>query len=348
MPLVWGQETGRAALADGARSVKEGAGEERQVTRIRIGIGRFVAFVAVLLVCAPAAAAPPPSAAPVAAPPAAVPRPAIWLVEDEDTKIYLFGTTHVFAAGTNWRSAALDRVIAEAGELVMETPDASSAEMATADRMFRPMQMGKSVPILERVSPAVRPRLRAALEATQMPLDYFDSLHTWAVAFLLAGYQIAQGAAAEEPGAPVALSGAEEELGALFRRRKRPISGVETVEEQIGFFASMPLDAQRRFLEMTVGNAAGVAPAAEPDAETIGTAWVRGDVEAIAAEMAEMPPELYDVLLTRRNRAWTGWLQRRLARPGVVLFAVGAGHLAGTQSVQSMLAARGLQARRID
>jgi hypothetical protein len=283
-----------------------------------------------LLACAPAAAA--------------EPRPAIWLLEDEDTRIYLFGTTHIFPEGFEWRSATLDRVIAQADELVMETPDTSAAEMVTPERMFAPMMMGKSVPILERVSAPVRPRLRAALEATQLPLSYFDTLHTWAVAFLLAGFQAMQGAQDEDADAPTRLSGAEEELGALFRRRKRPIFGVETVEQQLGFFAGMTPGAQRRFLEMTVlgdGN-----PAAPP--EDMADRWAQGNVEAIAAEMAQMPPDLYDVLLTRRNRVWTGWLVRRLDRPGTVLFAVGAGHLAGPQSVQRMLAAQGLQARRID
>ncbi len=61
-----------------------------------------------------------------------------------------------------------------------------------------------------------------------------------------------------------------------------------------------------------------------------------------------MPPELYDPLLTRRNRNWVGWLENRLQRPGTVLFAVGAGHLAGAESVQAMLAARGVTARRVD
>jgi uncharacterized protein YbaP (TraB family) len=301
----------------------------------------MIALVAALLACAPAALAQPRAAG------TGAPRPAIWLLEDEDTRIYLFGTTHVFPAGLRWRSAALDRVIAQADELVMETPDASAAESEPSERMFAPMQMGKSIPIMERVSPKARPALLAALQATGLPLDYYDRLHTWAVAFLLTGFQIAQSAAQEEgavsPG-EVELSGAEEELGALFRRTKRPISGVETMEEQLGFFAAMPQGAQRRFLEMTV---MGGDPSAA-GTESVGDAWVAGNVEAIASEMAAMPAELYEVLLTRRNRNWTGWLVRRLERPGTVLFAVGAGHLAGPDSVQRMLAARGLQARRVD
>ena len=306
----------------------------------RVFGGLFTAaFLAIAAPVAGQPAAPAPVEAPAAAP--APPRPAIWLLQDEDTKIYLFGTVHVFPASLNWRSAALNRVMAEADELVMETPEASSGEMGDPARLLRPMDMGKSIPILERVSPAARPRLAAVLTGTGMPMSYFDSLHTWAVAFLLTGIQIA-----EATGAPdgIALSGAEEVLGADFRRRKKPISGVETMEDQLNVFATMPIGAQRRFLESLVAEG---DPTAAPPPST-DNAWVAGDVEAIAAEMGTMSPELYHPLLTHRNRNWTRWLVRRLERPGTVLFAVGAGHLAGTDSVQTMLAAEGYEVRRID
>ncbi|MFN3726056.1 MAG: TraB/GumN family protein [Allosphingosinicella sp.] len=280
--------------------------------------------------------------APAAAP---APRPAIWLIEDEDTKIYLFGTIHVFPASLDWRSARLDQVIAEADELVMETPDASNEEMFSGDRMFGPMMMGKTVPILSRVSPEARPYLQQALEATGLPIEAYDEMHIWAVAFMLTGFQMTQTFGEEPTGQPVALSGAEEVLGRIFRKSRRPIYGVETIEEQIRVFSTMPLDVQRRFLESTV---IGESPSPEDVRPSNDEDWVTGNVDAIAAEMRTMPADLYEPLLTRRNRNWTGWLERRMARPGTVLFAVGAGHLAGPDSVQRMLAERGIMARRID
>lgn len=285
-------------------------------------------------------AAPPASAPPVTTETRA-PRPAIWVVEDEDTKIYLFGTVHVFSAALNWRSAALNRVIAEADELVMETPEASFEEMADPERLLETMKLGKSVPILERVSPEARPHLRAAIEATGMPSEFFDEMTTWGVAFLLTGFQMTQSYGEEAGGA---MSGAEEVLGRLFRKSKRPVSGVETIEDQIRIFSTMPVGAQRRFLESTVM----VGDPTAPQEDLTDTSWISGDVEAIGREMREMPDELYEPLLTRRNRNWTAWLVRRMERPGTVLFAVGAGHLAGADSVQRMLAARGVTARRID
>jgi uncharacterized protein len=54
-----------------------------------------------------------------------------------------------------------------------------------------------------------------------------------------------------------------------------------------------------------------------------------------------------ELLLTNRNRAWAEWIAARLDKPGVVFMAVGAGHLAGEQSVQAQLAARGIASSRV-
>jgi len=58
-------------------------------------------------------------------------------------------------------------------------------------------------------------------------------------------------------------------------------------------------------------------------------------------------PELREALLKRRNLNWARWIQRRMAAPGSVFVAVGAGHLAGPDSVVSMLQRDGYRVRRI-
>ena len=59
------------------------------------------------------------------------------------------------------------------------------------------------------------------------------------------------------------------------------------------------------------------------------------------------PPALTDALLTRRNANWARWIEGRMAQPGTVMVAVGAGHLAGPASVQAMLGKRGLKVTRL-
>src|SRR3546814_10158304 len=71
------------------------------------------------------------------------------------------------------------------------------------------------------------------------------------------------------------------------------------------------------------------------------TDWSNGDDQGIAALMNDGlgdSPELERVMLTDRNARWAGWIAERLKQPGTVFVAVGAGHLAGENSVRADLA----------
>ena len=79
-------------------------------------------------------------------------------------------------------------------------------------------------------------------------------------------------------------------------------------------------------------------------------AWSRGDVKAIARTFNHdlaASPELQQALIKRRNENWTKWIEQRLASPGSVLIAVGAGHLAGEDSVVAMLKKDGYRVRQV-
>jgi len=291
-----------------------------------------------------------PAPAPAAQAPAAVaqpqgePHPAIWLLADADTRIYLFGTVHVLHPDLRWRSATFNRIAGEAQELVLELSDTEMAADNTA--AFADMRMAKSVPVLQRVSPSRRAGLTRMLRELRIPAGSLDNLETWAVAVLLGVGQMAQEYAGGETSATQATetaAGVEETLTQEFHASNRPISGVETARDQIGAFRGMPLNVQQAMLDETVDAYINGEEAGDPDESD----WINGNLDGIAAEMETLPPELYESLITRRNRNFADWLARRLERPGTVLFAIGAGHLAGRVSVQSMLESRGLQVRRI-
>jgi uncharacterized protein YbaP (TraB family) len=301
-----------------------------------------------LLLAAPSSAAPTPAAAPRPAAAAAVaapgePRPALWLLADADTRIYLFGTVHVLHPSLRWRSAALNRVVREAQELVLELDDEEMA--AAGSEAFDSMQLGEPVPLLQRVTPDRRAALARLLAEQRIADGSLDGLETWAVAVILGVGQMAReysGAGEADPtGAP---PGVEEALIVEFRANGRPITGVETAADQIGAFRGMPPAVQQAMLDETIDAYANGDEAGDPEE----TDWLTGNLDGIAAEMESLPPELYEALVTRRNRHFAAWLAARLDRPGTVLFAVGAGHLAGRVSVQSMLESRGLRVTRLN
>jgi uncharacterized protein YbaP (TraB family) len=286
-----------------------------------------------------------PAAAPAHAPSAvSAPRPAIWLLSDADTRIYLFGTVHVLHPDLRWRSATFDRIARESQELVLELSD---QEMANPNLdAFAMMRMAKSVPVLQRVSASRRAGLARLLRELQIPEGSLDRLETWAVAVILGVGQMAHDYAGGEGSAAQAAehtSGVEDALTREFQANGRPISGVETAADQIAAFRGMPLNVQQAMLDETVDGYTTGEEAGDPDESD----WISGNLDGIAAEMETLPPPLYDALITRRNRNFADWLAHRLDRPGTVLFAIGAGHLAGRVSVQSLLESRGLHVQRI-
>ena len=62
-------------------------------------------------------------------------------------------------------------------------------------------------------------------------------------------------------------------------------------------------------------------------------------------EMKTDAPAAYDALLVRRNANWAGQIETLLKGSGTAFIVVGAAHLAGADSVQSMLEARGVDVR---
>ena len=269
------------------------------------------------------------------------PRPALWLLADHDTRIYLFGTLHMLPPGLAWRSGRFETMVREADELVLEVAEDNDDEQR--ETMASLIALDRPVPISDRVSPERRAALREMVESLDMKLGTFDRMQTWAAAMSIAVVGITRALAGPD-GSPEELTGVEDELRIDFSRRGRPITGVEDGPQQLTFLSRLSERTQRQMLEEMIDSfALGDPDFADPGEDD----WLSGDVSGIATEMETMPAELFDVLLTRRNTAWTAWLIERLDRPGTVLFAVGAGHLAGRNSVQSMLAARGFTVTRI-
>lgn len=269
--------------------------------------------------------------------PNAVARPALWSIADADTNIYLFGTIHALPEGTTWRTPALDQAIAASEELVTEI---RLADAASAAGTFARLALTQGLPpALERVPEDKREMLSEALAGVGLPMAAADRLKTWALALTLAQVLFQRAGLNPE-------LGVERNLTAAFTERSRTTSALETIEEQLGFFDSLPEEAQRVFLEGVLESPEEIR--SEFD-EMLG-AWRSGNTGAIARTFNDeetLTPELREILLTRRNARWAEWLQNRLERPGTIFVAVGAGHLAGDDSVQAMLERRGIRARRV-
>jgi uncharacterized protein YbaP (TraB family) len=271
-------------------------------------------------------------------PPRAAP-PALWEVSDPDTTIYLFGTIHLLPENYQWRTPKFDQAVAHSQELVVETivDDKNPTKLMTA---MAAIGFAKGLPpISERVSPDKRAALAAAIQKSGVPPAVFDQMKTWTAGFTLLSVQFRDMGLKGKDGVEAVLRNS-------FTTEGKPIGELETNIEQLGFFDTLPEKAQRALLEGALDEQNGM------DSEFAGMldAWARGDVNGIARTFDHdlaASPELQDALIRRRNANWSKWIERRMAQPGSVMVAVGAGHLAGKQSVIEMLREQGYRVRQV-
>ena len=266
-------------------------------------------------------------------------KPALWQVYDKDTNIYLFGTVHLLRPGTVWRSPKLDKAANDAGTLVVETIIDEKNLMGFANELNRLRMRPGLPPLIDRVRPEKRDALRAAIAKSGIPEPMLNNMETWGAAFALLQLQFQELGVSGTDGVELALKSA-------FTAAGKPIAQLETNTEQLGFFDALPEAAQRELLEGSIEPAG----AARQQFDAMLAAWMTGDVKAIGrtfnAEF-QASPELKAALLQRRNINWSGWVERRMQQPGTVFIAVGAGHLAGDDSVVELLKRRGYRVKRV-
>ncbi|KAF0179910.1 MAG: TraB/GumN family protein [Hyphomonadaceae bacterium] len=267
------------------------------------------------------------------------PQPALWVVRDADSTLYLYGTIHLRKPGARWGGPAAETALNEAQEVWTELEIDASKEAAMQGLVVQ-YGIDREHPLSTKIDPARAPQLQAAATKLGLPPNGFDAMKPWLASLTLTVVPMVQ--AGYDPNA-----GVDRAVDRIARAGGKTMRWFETNEEQIRFLSgvSEPLQLQMLYEALDEINEGPAALAA------MEAAWERGDDRALATEMvAEMArdyPELYEALLKKRNAAWTEVLTRELAGAGVDFVAVGAAHLAGPDSVQAMLRARGLAVERV-
>jgi len=299
---------------------------------------RILAPLALLLSALPAAIAPAqePAVTAAAALPAPAPRPALWKVADADTTIYLFGTIHALPAGVQWMSGPVEGALGASEQLVTEIPETAPEEMKGAVLSSAMLPAGQN--LRQMLSEAQRAKFEAALTGFGLPVEAFDGFEPWYAAVALTALPLArEGYSAE--------NGVEEKIAARAKVLGKPRMGLETAAYQLALFDGLSMDVQKTYLMEVLDG----LPTVDSDLAAIVREWSAGN----AAKLAELlnadedDPRMVAVLLTGRNRMWADWIRLRMKRPGTVFMAVGAGHLAGKDSVQDLLGKDGMTVTRV-
>jgi uncharacterized protein YbaP (TraB family) len=263
--------------------------------------------------------------------------PALWVVKDKDTTIYLFGTVHVLKPGLRWFDEAVKAAFDKSDKVMLEMVEPDPAAM---QQLIVKLALNPTGPTVTEMLPEDRRApYAAAMTDVGVPPAALDRMDPWLPAVTLSIAMLPK--YGYDPNA-----GAERTISAAAKAAGKPVEGLETAEQQIGYFDGLPQPLQVRFLVQTIDQ----LPQMGSMLDKMVASWSAGDPDTLAVQLNEgmrETPELAKILLSERNARWADWIANRMAQPGTVFVAVGAGHLAGGDSVQAYLAKHRFKAKRV-
>jgi len=264
----------------------------------------------------------------------------LWAVEGRQNTVYLLGSVHLLRDTSGGLRGAAEAAYADAEKVVMEI-DLDDPAVADPTAMLAEMQRSATLAPGQSLRSVLGPDYESiARQVSEAGLDLamLDPFAPWFVATLLMQMELAERGFRPE-------LGVEQRVADRAARDRKPIEGLETPAEQFAVLARLPLPEQKRFLQMTLEEAANI----DSEIERMVAAWRTGDTVALAELLSagyDEFPELYGPLTEDRNRAWAEEIGDLLDDAEDYLVVVGALHLVGRNNVVDLLRSRGYEINR--
>ena len=286
--------------------------------------------------------APGKATAPAATPSAkAPPTPLLWKVSDQDNSIYLLGSFHLLKADDYPLSPDIDAVFAEAENLVFEVPPSQLTDPLLAQKMQEMAGFSDGNSLSQVLPQDVREKMSQVLGKDRVA--QMEAMEPWFINLgLLIGISQQMGFKADQ--------GLDLHIARMAEAASKPVSGLETAEEQLAVLDASPMEEQIAGLR-DFFNKPGEVPKLLNETHE---AWRNGDLARLNSlvidEVRKETPVTYRIINVERNDAWVPKLQQMLdgaTEGNDTLVVVGAMHLIGEDGVVEKLRTKGYQVERI-
>jgi uncharacterized protein YbaP (TraB family) len=264
--------------------------------------------------------------------------PTLWVVQGPHATVYLFGSVHLLAKDREWRTPQLNAAVASSQALWLEVIGADDPK--AAQPIIMELGIDPAHPLSSKLSKQQLAKLDTEAKSINMTEAMLEPMRPWFASVTLGIAPLLQ--SGFDP-----KSGVESVLTDEFRKNQRTVAGFETVSQQFHFFADLPPQTELDYLNLSIDD----FTKAPDQFKQLVDAWYQGDQERldhiIDDEWRTEHPEVYDVLIARRNRYFAQRIEELVKGEGTSFVAIGAGHYVGADGVIALLAKDGFQARKL-
>ena len=275
--------------------------------------------------------------------------PLLWRIDGGKQRAYLLGTMHVSDLRVQTFPPSLAAAFDEATALYTEISFDPANLSSIAGRVMLPPEQSLD----KLLKPEVVARLQAFLSGRGLAWPMVLRMKPWVVMAMLTDKSAlptkAGATAASGPPAPMSPP-LDLLLSQRAQARKLTVAGLETVAEQVDAIETMSAAEQIAMLEaqLTAAEATTTKPSAVAQLKD---AFFCGDLEPLARlivkESAGLNAKLFQALFTTRNQRLAERMAQHLASDDhITVYAIGAGHLTGTDGVVARLGRAGFHLTR--
>ena len=263
-------------------------------------------------------------------------RAILWQIEGNGikTKSYIFGTVHLIDSANFYFPKKLEKILSKSDVLTMEIagiPDAGDAmglmllKEGSFFDYFTPEQTDSIITWVKEHTSFTEKTFRMMA----------GKMRPFVVSQLLTEMD------KKNPNAGMkSKKSYEVELEKIAKEKKLQIDGLETVDEQLGFFDGMSIEQQSEMVMMTIR---GDSTSGEDETTKIYELYRAQDLDGLYEMIAEGTNSMegmQDILLDNRNKNWIPKIEQMITEKSTFI-AVGSGHLGGPNGVIRLLEARG-------
>jgi uncharacterized protein YbaP (TraB family) len=263
----------------------------------------------------------------------------IWAIRGAHNTVYLAGSVHLLRAKDAALPAAFERAYADADALVMEIDLDDLNPLESQSWMLEHGTFSDETTLSGVLGKKRFERVEQEGNRLGLPVEALQMLEPWLVAMTLAQLEYMKLGFDPE-------QGVEKQLERKAQADHKEITGLETLQEQLGLLDGMSYEDQARFLDLTLEEMDQM----EGETDSLLSAWRTGNAQKLAATLGDeyrVAPALYRMLVADRNKRWMPQIEKLLKDNKDYLVVIGALHLVGSGGLLELMKDRGYEAKQM-
>ncbi len=257
----------------------------------------------------------------------------LWEVSKKGNSIYLGGTIHVLKKEDYPLPVEFSMAFKKADKLVFETDIAKAQTPKFAQKMSQVMTYSDGKLLKDVLNKKTYKKLEKYLAMRNVSIDELMHFKPSMIVLVMTIIELKRMGMVDV--------GVDQFFHEKAKSSGKLISYFETVEQQINFLSSMGEGNEDEIILSTIKDMSQM----ESMMSVIKSTWLKGDEKKMAEvslnDMMRDYPELYQMLLVKRNNNWMPKIEKMLKDKKVEMILVGALHLVGKDGLLQQLRNKG-------